>query len=138
MSTEHSTLDAASYFLAGSKVATPLGERPIQFLRNGNRVVSLNEEQGKRETSAINAPKKVTLDHYYSVNGVLRCSGNTILETPDGLKQVQDLEAGDKVLSRYETLDVTSVEKHEQEVAGYSLPNVNPNDNFYIDNFLAR
>lgn len=128
-------MNQGSYFLSGTKVAAPLGEKPIQHLRNSDRIVAYNPDTEKRETAAVKKPFKETRTEYLLINNVLRTTDLTILHRENGDPVLaKDLKEDDVVLGRYGNITIRTVEHFDQDVDVYTIEDNKP---FYAENFLV-
>ncbi|OIN99547.1 MAG: hypothetical protein AUJ51_12785 [Elusimicrobia bacterium CG1_02_56_21] len=84
-------------FPAGTMIATLTGERPIEEIRPGDRVLSFTEI-GLAEVEVKEFYKKKNrLYKVYTASGTLTATAEHPLLTRDGFKEVRDLKKGEKV-----------------------------------------
>jgi len=146
MALENLQYMAKGCFIAGTRIATPNGERPIESLKPGDEVISFNEKTGRREVSKIGEVDVLKRESYYSINEV---TGDEVFATGDhpfytnrGVVKVQDLEKTDKLINfdgKERSIDsIGEVRADKDGVVVYNLLDVEPNNNYYANSYLVH
>lgn len=112
--------------------------KKIQDLKPGDKIVSFNEETGKRESSTLERVEKLVAENYYVINNYVRATGEHPFYTTDGIKNVEELRIGDTLVTRYGEEKIYMLEYVEDDVVIYNIINVEPNHNYYANYFLVH
>lgn len=131
-------------FLADTMILTkPANEwstdsTKIQDLEAGDKIVSLNEKNGKHEMATIGRIDKLVADSYFIINGSVKATKEHPFYTTDGIKIVGELRIGDTLQTFYGEEEITSLERVDEDVVIYNLISVEPNNNYYADDYLVH
>lgn len=131
---------SVNWFAINTELDTPLGGKLVQYLRRSDKVISLNRETGKQEISEVAGVETFDLISYIRINGNLRVIESQLIETTKGVKIASDIEEGDELIGRFESIKVSSVDSVllEEPVLGVSITGVKPNDNFFAQGVLVK
>lgn len=126
-------------FLAGTLVATPSGDKPIEELRAGDLVVSYNEKTQQKEISEIGSIDVLTRDAYYVINGNVKATAEHPFYTTNGVQEVQYFDSTTRLINiEGEEVGILSYQKVQESVTVYNLLDVSPNNNYYAANYLVH
>lgn len=126
-------------FLAGTMIGTPDGDKPIESLNLGDKVISYNEITGEQQVSVIGDIDVLDREAYYTINGIVKATAEHPFYTNRGIVEVKDLTDTHMLVGRYDKeLPIRSKELTEASCTVYNLRNVLPNNNYYASNYLVH
>ena len=130
---------ARGCFLAGTLIATPDGEKPIEELKAGDSVISFNEKTKTEEVSIIGSIDVLNRESYYTINGIVKATAEHPFYTNEGIVEVKNLGGGHELVTRYGNTPLGRIEiTHDVDVEVFNLLNVTPNNNYFANNFLVH
>ena len=130
-------------FAEGTLILTPEGNKQIQQLYSGDRVINYNFSTRSQDKGTIGKIEIIDSPDYYLINDLTKVTGTHpfYIKTSEGIKltQVQDLHSGDRLIKPDNSLvTVDSIEHVYKSITVYNLISINPNHNFYADGFLVH
>lgn len=132
-------------FVAGTKIRTPNGQTKIDKIRPGDTVISRNEKTGYDELSRVSSVQILkSWEGYYIINDSVKATGEHPFYINNGFKgkpkivTVENLKIGDQLVTDAGWSRVYKLEKVEKVVKIYNLINVEPNNNYFANNFLVH
>lgn len=127
-------------FAAGTLIATPTGDRPIEHIQPGDEVNSLAD--GKEIATRVELVFLHTAEevkNYYVINGFLRVTGEHPIHVNNGWMAARNICTGDLMTMRGgERQEVTSIELKEESIPVFNLEIGHECHNYYADNVLAH
>lgn len=130
-------------FLAGTRIKTPTGTKQIQKMRPNDVVVSYNEKTGAAEYSTVQSIQVLQASGYYILNNNIKVTGTHpmyvegIYGTPE-VVEVKNLKIGNRLITDAGTQLILKMEYIQKPVTVYNLINVDPNHNYYAENYLVH
>ena len=116
--------DVCSCFVAGTLVWTELGQRPIEQIRIGDRVLSQNPETGELAYRLVQArtirPPSPTLKITADQNSIVTTLGHPFWKSGTGWRMAKLLEEGDAIRTVHGSIVVDGIEK-TPEFEAYNL-----------------
>ena len=130
-------------FAQGTLILTPEGNKEIQQLYSGDRVINYNFSTHRQDKGTIGKIEIIDSPDYYLINERSSVTGTHpfYIKTSEGIKLtlVQDLHSGDRLIKQDNSLvTVDSIEHIYKSITVYNLVSINPNHNFYADGFLVH
>ncbi len=130
-------------FSAETLILTPEGNKPIEQLHSGDRVINYNFSTQHQDQGIISKIKILNSPDYYLINHQTKVTGTHpfYLQTEQGIKltEVQNLHQGDRLINRDNSLiTISSIEHIKKPISVYNLISISPNHNFYADGFLVH
>lgn len=125
-------------FLAGTRIRTEHGFISIEKVTSGQQIISRNETTGKDELAHVERLDKLKAPAHYVINANIKATAEHPFYTTEGIKTVQTLAVGDILRTHKGEQKITSIEYIEGEVDIYNLINVEPNHNYFANDFLVH
>jgi len=134
-------------FASGTHILTPNGDRTIEQLQMGDRVLGLNLEHQQLEPESIGEIQVVDAPDYYVINDIITVTGSHpfYVQTETGLKltRADALSVGDQLVGNVEPnpmagTPVKSIHHHQEPITVYNLISVTPHHNFYAEGVLVH
>lgn len=126
-------------FLEGTLVTTPNGKVAIETLKEGDEVISYNEKTGLQEVSKIGSIDILSRESYYIINNSIKVTGEHPFYTNRGIEQVKNFDNAHRLINfDGEEVQILSYTRVDENVTVYNLLNVEPNNNYYANDFLVH
>ena len=130
-------------FASGTHILTANGDRTIEQLHVGDRVIGLNPENQELEEETIGDIQVVKASDYYVINDSIAVTGSHpfYVRQEIGLRlvRVEELSVGDQLVGNGETNPtISSIYHLEKPTLVYNLLSVTPHHNFYADGVLVH
>lgn len=129
-------------FLSGTQIKTPTGSKKIEKIRPLDVVVSFNEKNNANEYSTVLSVQIFKTSGYYILNDSLKVTSTHPLYIKSGdkieTKEVASLKIGDNLITDIGYQTIYKIEFIYKEVVVYNLINVEPNHNYYANNYLVH
>ena len=130
-------------FAEGTSILTPEGNKQIEQLHSGDKVINYNFSTRSQDEGTIGKIEIIDSADYYLINNLIKVTGTHpfYIKTSEDIKltQVRDLHSGDRLIDQDNSLvAVDSIEHIYKSIAVYNLISINPNHNFYADGFLVH
>ncbi len=124
-------------------ILTPEGNKSIEQLQSGYRVINYDFSTHHQERRTISKIEIINSPDYYLINHHTKVTGTHpfYLQTEQGIKvtQVQHLHQGDILIAQDNSLTtISSIEHIKKPIVVYNLISISPNHNFYADGFLVH
>ena len=127
-----------SSFLAGTKVATPFGNKNIEDIQKGDEIISYDQNSHKKVSAKVTNTVKAQDSSYLIINRSLRLTpSHPVITALQGGIPADKLNIGDQILGFDNPMTVEKIETVNQVVDVYDLSL----DNyfvFYADNYLVH
>lgn len=125
-------------FLPGTKVTTPSGEKTIENLKVGDKVISFNEKTKTNEPAKIEKTFEHKTSGYLIVNNKLFVTQEHPFLINGEWKTIGQAKLGDNL----QTIDgktetISSIKQVTKQVTVYNIE-VSPNNNYYAEGILAH
>ena len=130
-------------FAEGTLILTPEGNKKIQQLSPGDRLINYSFSTYSQERGTISKIEIINSPDYYLINDRTKVTGTHpfYVKTNEGIKltQVRDLRQGDRLIERDNSLiTIDSIEHIFKSISVYNLIAIEPNHNFYADGLLVH
>lgn len=130
-------------FGSGTLILTPEGDRAIEQLHPGDRVINYDFSTHQQEIGIVGDIEIISSPDYYLIDHHTQVTGTHPFYLKQGKKikltKVQSLKPGDRLLDRENSpITISSIEHIFEPISVYNLISVNPNNNFYADGFLVH
>lgn len=127
-------------FLAGTKIATPEGERAIEEMQVGDQVWSREPDGQLIETTVARVFRhgRALSSCHYVINGRVRVTGNHPLHVNNGWMEARNICRGDLLTTITGQEQVTSFEMIAGEVETWNLEIGHACHNYFAEGVLAH
>ena len=130
-------------FGAGTSIATPNGDIPVEELKVGDRVIGYNFKTHHTEENTVREIRQKSSLSYYSINHQTKFTGTSYVyvDTKENPKLVslQQLRLRARLFSKnYSYLMTNSVEQIVKQTDVYALVFENQTGNLYADSILVH
>ena len=130
-------------FAEGTLILTPEGNKKIQQLYSGDRLINYNFSTHSQDRATISKIEIINSPDYYLINHQTKVTGTHpfYVKTNEEIKltQVRDLHQGDRLINRDNSLiTIDSIEHILKSISVYNLIAIEPNHNFYADGLLVH
>ncbi|OWY65191.1 hypothetical protein B7486_43325 [cyanobacterium TDX16] len=127
----------------GTTISTPLGDKLIEQLHQGDRVISYNFATHHSEVGEIGEIQVLSSRDYFVINNTLKVTGTHpfYIQTSKGnnLVEVRKLKVGDRLLGEdTATHIISAIEYINKHITVYNLISINPQHNFYANKILVH
>ncbi|MBE9016726.1 hypothetical protein IQ272_11370 [Chroococcidiopsidales cyanobacterium LEGE 13417] len=130
-------------FGEGTIISTPTGDRLIEQLHPGDRVISYNFTTNHSEVGEIGKVEVLSSPDYFVINNTLKVTGTHpfYIQNSTGidLVEVRKLKVGDRLAGEnIATPIISSIEHINKTITVYNLISINPQHNFYANKILVH
>jgi hypothetical protein len=126
-------------FLGETPITTINGLKRIRFLHAGDRIISFNEETGKKEVAVIGKVDVLKAHEYFVINNSIKTTASHPFYTTQGIKNVDSLRMNDYLVGENgRAIEIHSIVRINTKVVVYNLINVSPHNNYYAAGVLVH
>ncbi|PSM48379.1 hypothetical protein C7Y66_14675 [Chroococcidiopsis sp. CCALA 051] len=130
-------------FGEGTKISTPVGDKLIEQLHPGDRVLSYNFTTHHPEIGKIGEIQVLSSPDYFVINNTLKVTGTHpfYIQTSTGIDLVEArrLKVGDRLVGyKIATPVISAIEYINKPITVYNLISINPQHNFYANQILVH
>jgi hypothetical protein len=130
-------------FGEGTTISTPTGDKLIEQLHPGDRVISYNFTTHHSEVGKVGEIQVLSSPDYFIINETLKVTGTHpfYIQTSTGIDLVEArrLKVGDRLVGEdAATHIISSIEHINKLITVYNLISINPQHNFYANKILVH